>query len=107
VSVSDENDLSVLAQLREHGDDPNIPRPVFMWIYGPEEDLRIVAERLSALFWQGVDPEPVDDEWAIRAEREQTTTEAQIASMVQEIDKAIGGTDAVFDGWETSVERSN
>jgi hypothetical protein len=107
MSALDESDLAILAQLREHGDDANIPRPIFIWIYGLEDDLKMVAARLSAVGWQNVDPEPVDDEWVVRAEREQTTAEAQISSMIEEIYGAMDGTGANFDGWETSVERSN
>ena len=102
-----ESDAGVLAQLRQHGDVAHIPRPVYIWIYGEERDLRIVAPRLQDDGWFDTDPESDDGIWVIRAQREQTVTEADIAAMSGAIHMAIEDTEAEYDGWETSVERSS
>ncbi|WP_380877317.1 hypothetical protein ACFB49_12320 [Sphingomonas sp. DBB INV C78] len=103
---SRDRDTATLKALHEHGDAAVIMRPVFIWIYGEEADLRKVASRLAAT-WQDVEPEQANSGWVIRAQREQEATEEAIFAMSDEINAAIEDTDAEFDGWETSVERSN
>lgn len=105
-ALNDERDLGVLKALADHGDVGAIPRPIYIWIYGDEGDLRQIADRLKSR-WTNVEPEVSDDQWVIRAEREQPATEQAILEMVVEINDAMNGTQAAFDGWETSVERSN
>ena len=101
----DRDDL-VLGQLEQHGDVGAIPRPLFVWIYGSESDLEAVASRMSASDWL-IDLEQQGDVWVLRAEREQPATREAIYAMSDEVQAAIEGTDADYDGWETSVERSN
>ena len=103
---NDERDLGVLQALADHGDVGAILRPVYIWIYGSRSDLLQVAARLGS-GWVNTGPEEASDRWVIRAEREQPATEDAILAMVAEINEAMSGTQADFDGWETSVERSN
>jgi hypothetical protein len=104
--VDRDRDDAVLAQLAEHGDVGTIPRPLFVWIYGSESDLEVVAERMAGSGWL-VDLEDQGDVWVLRAEREQLATAEAIHAMSDLVDSALEGTNAEYDGWETSVERSN
>ena len=101
----DRDDL-VLDQLCAHGDVGLIPRPVCIWIYGAEDDLQTAAARMAGGNWE-IEIEQYDERWVLRAEREQPANDEAIHAMSAEILAAIKGTDADYDGWETSVERSH
>lgn len=104
--VDRERDDQVLDQLGAHGDVGAIPRPVSVWIYGPESHLEAVAARMSGSDWL-IELEEQGDVWVLRAEREQPATSEAIYAMSDEVLAVIEGTEAEYDGWETSVERSN
>ena len=101
-----EKDDLVLEELSERGDMGAIPRPVYVWIYGTEDDLQAVADRLTAHDWK-CELEQQDERWVLRAEREQSATRDAIHAMSSEILAAMAGTGADYDGWETSVERAH
>ena len=105
LTVHDRDDL-VLDELRAHGDKGAIPRPVFVWIYGARDDLEMAAERMGGGNWL-LELEEQDEEWVLRTEREQMATREAIHSMSEKILAALVGTDAFYDGWETSVERGH
>jgi hypothetical protein len=99
-------DRAVLEQLAERGDVGFIPREVTVWVYGAKTDLDIVAERLAAA-WTNTQPTENEGQWSIMAHRVQEATEEAILAMSNEIDDALTGTSAEYDGWETSIEQSN
>jgi hypothetical protein len=99
-------DRAVLEELANRGDVGSIPREVRIWIYGSKPDLDLVAERLAST-WSDVLPAECEGRWSILAHRMQEATEDAILAMSSEIDAALAGTAADYDGWETSVEQSN
>lgn len=107
MSEDGNRDELVLSQLREHGDTGAIPRPVTAWIYGSEEELNLIAARLSDAGWTSIDIDDQGDTCSLVAECEQPATAEAIHAMSEAIATAIAGTEAVDDGWETSVERTH
>jgi hypothetical protein len=97
----------VLEQLRQRGDTGVIPRRVTIWIYGNERDLTSIAERLAVDGWPWIDIQDQGDKFSLIAEREQQASPDAIHAMTGAINEIISDTCAIFDGWETSVERSN
>ena len=99
-------DQAVLEELAKGGDTPTIPREVSIWIYGSKADLDVVSDRLAAS-WTNAVPEEFDGEWSIQASRVQEATEWAILAMSNELNAALAGTAANYDGWETSIEQAN
>lgn len=99
-------DVALLESLREGGDRPFIDREVRIWIYGSKDDLYTVAGRLADS-WDNASPECDENGWSILASRTQTTTDEAILAMTTEIEAALEGTAAEYDGWETSIEKPN
>ena len=99
-------DRAVLEQLAEYGDVGAIPRDVTIWIYWTKPDLDGIAERLAAT-WSDTQPREDEGKWSIMAHRVQSATEEAILVMSNEIERALAGTSAEYDGWETSIELSN
>ncbi|WP_162925346.1 ribonuclease E inhibitor RraB [Aurantiacibacter odishensis] len=97
-------DKAVLSSLREGGDHPAIPREIRIWIYGSQDDLNKVADRLADN-WDDTIPERDGEEWSILASRTQPTSDEAIIAMTNEIEAALEGTAADYDGWETSIEK--
>jgi len=98
-------DKLMLEALADANDCPEIPRPVYIWIYGEDADLKIVSQRLANANWSLTDVVgSKDGRLMINAERIQKTSEPEIIQMSAEIERLISGTAADYDGWETSVE---
>jgi hypothetical protein len=110
--VSRASDSAVLEELASDGDNPNISRPFQVWIYGTARELGEVSRRLEKFGWETVSFVcDVRDERKWDAEliltRWQAATEEAVFALSDEIEGAIEGTRAIYDGWETSVEKAN
>jgi hypothetical protein len=99
-------DRAVLEELANRGDVGAIPREVTIWIYGSEDDLRLISSRLNSA-WSDAVPTEEEGQWSIMAKRVQEATNDAVLRMSSEIEAALIGTSAVYDGWETSVAKSN
>lgn len=98
-------DKLILEALADANDCPEIPRTVYIWIYGEAADLEIISQRLASANWSQTDVvESQDGRLMINAERIQKTSELKIIQMSAELGRLISGTAADYDGWETSVE---
>jgi regulator of RNase E activity RraB len=102
-----EADRTVLQQLADHGDDPDIVRPVVHWLFGSEADLREVGIRLAAMGWTDTDPREDGEGWLISPVKLSDLRVDAVASMNEEVASASQNLEITFDGWETSVEQSN
>nr|NUR36666.1 hypothetical protein [Sphingomonas sp.] len=107
--VSRADDRAVLDELAGSGDKPEIPREFRVWIYGTTRDLGEVCRRLEPRGWIVVsfvadmrDEKERDTELIIS--RSQAADEQTVSAMSDEIEAALVGTSAVYDGWETSIE---
>jgi Regulator of ribonuclease activity B len=93
----------VLEELAKKGDVGAISREIQIWIYGSRVDLEAISKRLTN-GWANTVPQFYNDRWSIVASRIQKATDDSIQEMVSEVQAALQGTTADFDGWETSVE---
>ena len=102
-------DRPVLAELAAGGNKSEIPRPIQVWIYGTTRDLGEVRRRLEKCGWSSVSfvvdvREEREWEAELILSRTQTADEDAVVAMSDEIEAALVGTSAVYDGWETSIE---
>jgi Regulator of ribonuclease activity B len=106
VSPLGTSDRAILDELAKRGDQASVPRAVSIWIYGSKIELGCVASRLHET-WNNLQLAQDEMRCSILADRVQPVTEEAIFDMINEIELAIDGTDAIFDGWETSVQGVN
>jgi hypothetical protein len=103
------NDRPLLAEIAAGGNKSEIPRPIQVWIYGTTGDLGEVSRRLEKCVWSIVSfVVDVREEREWKAEvvlsRTQSADEGVVVATSDEIEAALVGTSAVYDGWETSIE---
>ena len=104
-------DMKVLDVLKERGDDPSVTRRIDHWLYFPEspgrDALAVWALENGFTIQQSTDPEDADGDYGIQIYHDGRPELAAISATTQLLrDKAeeLGGS---YDGWETSVEKSN
>ena len=102
-------DRAVLAKLASGDNRSEMPWPIEVRIYGTARDLGDVSRGLEECGWSIVSfvvDALGEREWdaELILFRAQTADEDAPLAMSDEIEAALWGTSAVYDGWETSIE---